>query len=48
MCHNGETKMTTRIIVAAVTALSLIAVPAMEQSSSSPEENGHHLCVPKT
>jgi hypothetical protein len=41
--------MTTRTILAAVTALSLIAVPAMGQSSSSTEQNGHHYSGgPKT
>jgi hypothetical protein len=44
-----ETKMTTRTILAAVTALSLIAVPAIAQSSSSTEQNGHHYSGgPKT
>jgi hypothetical protein len=48
-CHNGETKMTTRTILAAVTALSLIAVPAIAQSTSGTEQNGHHYSGgPKT
>ena len=41
--------MTTRAILAAVTALSLIAMPALAQSSSRPELNGHHYSGgPKT
>ena len=41
--------MTTRTILAAVSALSLIAVPAMAQDSSSTEQNGHHYSGgPKT
>jgi hypothetical protein len=34
--------MTNRKILAAATALSLIAVPAMAQTSSDTEKNGHH------
>jgi hypothetical protein len=41
--------MTNRTILVAVTALSLIAVPAMAQSNSSNEQNGHHYSGgPKT
>jgi hypothetical protein len=34
--------MTTRAILAAVTALSLITVSAMAQSTSDTEKSGHH------
>jgi hypothetical protein len=34
--------MTIRRILATVTALSLIALPAMARSNSSIEQNGHH------
>ena len=34
--------MTTRTILAAIAALSLIAVPAMAQSTSDTEKSGHH------
>ena len=41
--------MTPRTILAAVTALSIITVPAMAQSSSDTEKNGHHYSGgPKT
>jgi hypothetical protein len=41
--------MITRRMLAAVTALSLIAVPAMAQTSSDTEKNGHHYSGgPKT
>ncbi|MGN8547915.1 hypothetical protein AB7M49_008066 [Bradyrhizobium elkanii] len=34
--------MTTRKIIAAATAMSLIALPAIAQTSSGTEKNGHH------
>ncbi|MHC6150426.1 hypothetical protein ACVSQB_01375 [Bradyrhizobium elkanii] len=34
--------MTTRKIIAAATAMSLIALPAIAQTSSDTEKNGHH------
>jgi hypothetical protein len=41
--------MTPRTILAAVTALSIITVPAMAQSNSGTEQNGHHYSGgPKT
>jgi hypothetical protein len=40
--HDGETNMTIRKILAAVTAVSLIALPAMAQTSTDAEKNGHH------
>ena len=41
--------MTTRTILAAIAALSLIAVPAMAQSTSDTEKSGHHYSGgPKT
>ena len=41
--------MTTRKIFAAVAALSLIALPAMAQTGSDSEKNGHHYSGgPKT
>jgi len=41
--------MITRKIFAAVTAVSLIALPAMAQTTSDTEKNGHHYSGgPKT
>jgi hypothetical protein len=41
--------MTTRKIIAAATALALIALPALAQTSSDAEKNGHHYSGgPKT
>jgi hypothetical protein len=41
-CHNGEANMKIRKILAAAAALSLIALPAMAQTSPDTEKNGHH------
>jgi hypothetical protein len=45
-CHIGEANMpaymTIRKILAAGTALSLIAAPAIAQNASNTEKNGHH------
>jgi hypothetical protein len=41
-CHSGEANMTFRKILAAAAAMSLIALPAMAQTSSDTEKNGHH------
>jgi len=45
----GEIDTITRKIFAAVTAVSLITLPAMAQTTSDTEKNGHHYSGgPKT